>query len=82
MDTIKILEEIRDDFVLKFNNDPMIKRVCNTIIAEYKTRTKQLSLVKVMQQSEQLTDHKCKFYVNADWTYLRCECGKRIKPKG
>ena len=25
--------------------------------------------------------HKCKFYVNADWSYLKCDCGKRKKPK-
>jgi len=30
--------------------------------------------------SDQLAEHKCKFYVNADWSYLRCDCGKRIKP--
>lgn len=24
--------------------------------------------------------HECKFYVNADWTYLNCKCGKRIEP--
>ncbi len=30
--------------------------------------------------SEQLAEHKCKFYVNADWSYLKCDCGKRIKP--
>ena len=30
---------------------------------------------------EVLAEHKCKFYVNADWSYLRCDCGKRIKPK-
>ena len=30
--------------------------------------------------SELLAEHKCKFYVNADWSYLRCDCGKRIKP--
>lgn len=24
--------------------------------------------------------HKCKFYINADWTgYCRCECGKEYK---
>ena len=27
-------------------------------------------------------EHECKFYVNAEWTALSCECGKRIKPKG
>ena len=26
-------------------------------------------------------DGKCKPMVNADWTYLRCECGKRFEPK-
>jgi len=31
--------------------------------------------------NEQLADHKCKPMVNAYWTYLRCECGKRFKPK-
>jgi len=30
--------------------------------------------------SELLAEHKCKFYVNADWTYLKCDCGKKIKP--
>ncbi len=30
--------------------------------------------------SELLAEHKCKFYVNADWSYLKCSCGKRIKP--
>lgn len=26
------------------------------------------------------SNHECKFYVNAAWTELKCECGKRIKP--
>ena len=30
--------------------------------------------------SELLAEHKCKFYVNADWSCLKCGCGKRIKP--
>tara|TARA_B110000483_G_C17763438_1_gene377000 strand:- start:89 stop:328 length:240 start_codon:yes stop_codon:yes gene_type:complete len=29
--------------------------------------------------SELLAEHKCKFYVNASWSYLKCDCGKRIK---
>lgn len=36
----------------------------------------------VVGRSEQLADHKCIPMVNADWTYLRCECGKRFEPKG
>jgi hypothetical protein len=31
---------------------------------------------------EEFADGKCRPMVNADWTYLRCECGKRFKPKG
>jgi hypothetical protein len=30
----------------------------------------------------EFADCKCKPMVNADWTYLKCECGKRFKPKG
>ena len=29
-----------------------------------------------------VADGKCRPMVNADWTYLRCECGKRFEPKG
>ena len=25
-------------------------------------------------------DHECKFYINANWTYLKCSCGNRKKP--
>lgn len=43
---------------------------------------KKLTIPVVAGRSEQLADHKCKPMVNADWTYLRCECGKRFEPKG
>ena len=43
---------------------------------------KKLTIPVVVGQSEQLAEHECKFYVNAEWTALSCECGKRIKPKG
>ena len=36
----------------------------------------------VVGRSKQLAEHKCKFYVNAEWTYLKCECGQRLEPKG
>ncbi len=26
-------------------------------------------------------EHKCKFFVNADWSKLNCECGKEIIPE-
>jgi hypothetical protein len=50
------------------------------LIKEY--GTEQCNIANVVGQSEQLADHKCKPMVNADWTYLRCECGKRFEPKG
>ena len=25
--------------------------------------------------------HECKYYVNADWTKLKCECGNEIIPE-
>ena len=30
----------------------------------------------------EFADGKCRPMVNADWIYLRCECGKRFEPKG
>ena len=30
----------------------------------------------------EFADGKCRPMVNADWTYLRCECGNRFTPKG
>ena len=47
-----------------------------------KRQVNSVDLADVVGRSEQLAEHKCKFYVNADWTYLRCECGQRLEPKG
>tara|TARA_R110000851_G_scaffold298936_1_gene454711 strand:- start:210 stop:449 length:240 start_codon:yes stop_codon:yes gene_type:complete len=38
--------------------------------------------ISVTRCCEEFADGKCKPMVNADWTYLRCECGKRLEPKG
>ena len=38
--------------------------------------------IKVIRCCTEFADGKCRPMVNADWTYLRCECGKRFKPKG
>jgi len=35
---IQILEDIKNAFAIKFDNDPQIKRICNVIIAEYQSR--------------------------------------------
>ena len=36
---------------------------------------------RIKQCCEEFVDGKCRPMVNADWTYLRCECGKRFEPK-
>lgn len=46
-----------------------------------KVRKKAINYTRCCKSdSELLAEHKCRFYVNADWSYLRCDCGKRIKP--
>ena len=52
MNEIKLLEEIRDDFVSKFDNDPQIKRVCNVMINEFKARKKALNLPEVSRSAK------------------------------
>jgi len=44
METIKLLEEIRNDYVSKFEGDPSIKRVCTVMINEYKSRSKDINI--------------------------------------
>ena len=39
---LKLLEEIRKDFVDKHDGDPNINRICKTVIGEFKLREKQL----------------------------------------
>ena len=54
MNELRILEEIRDEFVGKFENDPQVKRICNVMINEFKARNKALTLTDVSQQRELL----------------------------
>ena len=42
----------------------------------------RIAAISVTRCCEEFADGKCKPMVNADWTYLRCECGKRFEPKG
>ena len=44
MTPLQLLEEIKIDFVEKFDNDPQIKRVCNVIINEFKERKHLLNI--------------------------------------
>ena len=43
MNELRILEEIRDEFVGKFDNDPQVRRICNVMINEFKARKKALT---------------------------------------
>ena len=43
---------------------------------------KEVEAINYTRCCTEFADGKCKPMVNADWTYLRCECGKRFKPKG
>ena len=54
MNTVELLEEIRNDYVNKFDNDPVIKRVCNVMIAEYKERSNELISLTADTQRELL----------------------------
>lgn len=49
MNELRILEEIRDEFVGKFENDPQVKRICNVMINEFKARKKALTLTDVVK---------------------------------
>jgi len=44
METIKLLEEIRNDYVSKTDGDPAIKRACDVMINEYKSRSKDINI--------------------------------------
>jgi len=56
MNTVELLEEIKNDYVGKFDNDPIIKRVCNVVINEYKNRIKELLSLTADAQRELLND--------------------------
>ena len=60
MNELRLLEEIRNDFVSKFDNDPQVKRICNIIINEFKARSKALTLTDVVNcncdESKQLEE--------------------------
>jgi hypothetical protein len=63
-----------------------IYKICTKLndgqIAVVEAQEQLLLLFSVSGRSEQLADHQCKFYVNADWTKLKCECGKEKLPRG
>jgi hypothetical protein len=59
MNTLEILENIKEDCLFKTDNDPTIRRVCDVVINEYKARTKPLNIDSVVGQGEQLKCDTC-----------------------
>ena len=72
--------DLTDDFWMEEYDwgEYKTRDICQ-ILFEY--RSEQCNIANDVGQNEQLADHKCKPMVSADWTYLRCECGKRFEPK-
>lgn len=54
--SVSILEDIKKDFVHKFDNDPQINRVCTVVINEFKTREKA-SLPTHKEKMQHLKEH-------------------------
>ena len=69
MNELRLLEEIRNDFVSKFDNDPQVKRICNVMINEFKARKKALTLTDVSHQRELLIDFAEKVYRRVFFTW-------------
>ena len=51
MENVKLLEEIKKDFVEKFDNDPQINRICTVIINEFKIRKQGLKVLNFLEDS-------------------------------
>jgi hypothetical protein len=78
---IKELEELRD--IDNYSQSELMNTGYKTgLLDALDLVNKYFDLALVVGQSEQLADHQCKFYVNAEWTKLKCECGKEQLPKG
>jgi hypothetical protein len=76
---MKELQEVRNE-VLHLKNMGVINKQEETKLL-HKLNALQAA-ISVTRCCEEFADGKCRPMVNADWTYLRCECGKRVEPKG
>jgi len=61
---------IQKDYTNHFFDDAVEESIDQFLAIDYRLRC------------EEFADGKCRPIVNADWTYLRCKCGKRFEPKG
>jgi hypothetical protein len=72
--------------ILQIEVHNIVDRLQNGLIHPYTAKQEifnsTLKAINYTHCCEEFADGKCRPMVNADWTYLRCECGKRFKPKG
>ena len=73
---IKHRIETGDRFLVNLHQDD--RDLLAIILEQYAALRQPL----VSGRSELLATHECKFYVNAEWTKLKCECGKEQLPSG
>ena len=75
----EIYKEVEKDLLTHFDAKvlmPMYERLAVIIMES------TIKAINYTRCCTEFADGKCRPMVNADWTYLRCECGKRFKPKG
>ena len=81
----KYLKEARQEFCKEVNkytvsDNLQLRTACDSFLIAFDQATEQA--INYTHSCTEFADGKCKPMVNADWTYLRCECGKRFEPKG
>jgi hypothetical protein len=64
----------------KFDEFDVFDRYITDVLKEFVKE--RLEAINYTHCCEEFADGKCRPMVNAEWTYLRCECGKRFMPKG
>jgi hypothetical protein len=76
MDNYKkqILQRVIDFYIEKADAD---KKTIKTVAC----LMNDIEAINYTRCCTEFADGKCRPMVNADWTYLRCECGKRFEPK-
>jgi len=55
MTPVELLEEIKKDYLAKFENDPAINRVCTVMINEFKARILKFDLPVVVKSVKENT---------------------------
>ena len=73
------LQELRNEVLSLRNMGELTKQTESILLHKLNALQEAINYTRCCTE---FADGKCKPMVNADWTYLRCECGKRFEPKG